>query len=73
MTFETSSDVYPMSFPPEENASREGKTLLGDFGTQTAFLDPDVHLTAADPSIDGAIRTDWRSINVCTPDTLAGG
>lgn len=73
MTFETSSDVYPMSFPPEENASREGKTLLGDFGTQTAFLDPDVHLTAADPSTDGAIRTDWRSINVCTPDTLAGG
>ena len=74
MTFEASNDVYPMSVPPEENASREGKTLLGDFGTQTTFLNPDVQLTALDRSTDGAIRqTAWRPINVCTPGTLAGG
>ena len=74
MTFETSSDVYPMSYPPEENASREGKTLLGDFGTQTTFLDPEVQLTALDQSTDGTVRrTEWRPINVCLPNTLAGG
>jgi Tol biopolymer transport system component len=73
MTFEASNDVYPMAYPPEENASREGKTLLGDFGTQTTYLDPDVELTALDRSIDGAIRTEWQAIDVCTTETLAGG
>jgi hypothetical protein len=73
MTFEASNDVYPMAFPPEENASREGKTLLGEFGTQTTYLDPDVELTALDRSIDGAIRTEWQAIDVCTPETIAGG
>ena len=50
LTFETSSDVYPLSNPSEENASREGKTVRGAFGTQTLFLEPLVSLTPIDLS-----------------------
>jgi hypothetical protein len=72
MTFEASSDIYPMSFPPEENASREGKTVLGDFGTQTVFLNPDAHLTPVEPSTEGAVRTEWQPIDACAPEVRPG-
>ncbi|MBZ0289313.1 MAG: hypothetical protein K8I30_16960, partial [Anaerolineae bacterium] len=65
MTFELANDVYPMSAPAEENASREGQTVLGAFGEQTVFLEPDASLTPLDLSIDGIIREDWEEIKVC--------
>jgi len=49
----------------EENASREGQTILGEYGEQTIFLQPDSHLTPVDLSLDGIIREDWGEINTC--------
>jgi Tol biopolymer transport system component len=73
LTFETSSDIYPLSNPAEENASREGKTVRGAFGTQTVFLEPLVSLTPIDLSTTSITRTEWQPINVCPANTLAGG
>jgi Tol biopolymer transport system component len=65
LTFEPSSDIYPMGLPGEENASREGQTVLGDFGQQTVFLQPPANVTLPDLSTDGEERDDWNSLNVC--------
>ncbi|MCB9455535.1 MAG: PKD domain-containing protein [Anaerolineaceae bacterium] len=65
MTFEDWLDIYPQNFPVEENASREGRTILGKYGEQTVFLQPDTNLTPVDLSLDGLIREDWGEINTC--------
>jgi hypothetical protein len=65
MTFEPSLDVYPQTTPPEENASREGQTVLGAFGEQTSFLKPQTDRTPLDLSYDGAQREDWPAVSVC--------
>ncbi|MFN8371339.1 MAG: hypothetical protein U0694_00455 [Anaerolineae bacterium] len=75
MTFETSNDIYPRTSPSEENASREGRTVLGAFGEQTSFLRPVVDVTEVDLSMDGVQREDWRELNTCpfgswTPGTF---
>lgn len=69
LTFEQFNDIYPQNAPPEENASREGQTALGDFGQQTIFLKPDVDETTVDVSIDGITRKDWQEINSCPADS----
>jgi len=66
LTFENSMDIYPQASPAEENASREGQTVLGDFGEQTSFLRPETNLTPEDLSFDGLERQDWKGIEVCT-------
>jgi TolB protein len=65
MTFEPSNDIYPESGPVEENASREGQTILGAFGQQTSFLNPSADTTPVDLSIDGLERDDWRPVTSC--------
>lgn len=65
MTFEPANDVYPQSNPSEENASREGQTLLGAFGEQTVFLQPPANVTPIDLSMDGLIREGWNEVIVC--------
>lgn len=65
MTFEDWLDIYPQNFPVEENASREGRTILGKYGEQTVFLQPDANLTPVDLSLDGLNREDWGEINTC--------
>ncbi len=65
MTFEDSRDIYPSNSPSEENASREGRTVLGSFGEQTSFLRPEVDVTPLDISLDGAEREDWRNLDTC--------
>jgi Tol biopolymer transport system component len=64
-TFELSDDIYPESGPVEENASREGQTVLGTFGEQTSFLNPETNLTPEDLSIDGVQREEWSETNSC--------
>ena len=70
LTFETSNDIYPEGFPVEENASREGQTVIGMFGEQTVFLRPDTSTTQVDLSLDGDQRDDWRSIDACEGSDL---
>lgn len=65
MTFEASLDIYPQNTPGEENASREGQTVLGPFGQQTLFLFPDVAHTPVDLSLDGLERRDWAAPTSC--------
>ncbi|MFQ3568583.1 MAG: PKD domain-containing protein [Aggregatilineales bacterium] len=65
LTFELFNDVYPQSSPLVEFASREGQTVIGDFGEQTVFLMPDASVTPPDLSIDGAQREDWRPPDSC--------
>jgi Tol biopolymer transport system component len=65
MTFETANDIYPQDSPNEENASREGRTVLGTFGEQTTFLQPDTNITPVDLSIDDTQRQEWNEINAC--------
>ena len=65
LTFETFLDVYPLSFPVEENASREGQTNIGIFGEQTTFLSPDTALTRIDANPDSLQRDDWEAIFGC--------
>jgi Tol biopolymer transport system component/PKD repeat protein len=65
MTFEPSNDIYPSNSPSEENASREGRTVLGSFGEQTSFLHPAVDVTERNLSLDGAEREDWRTLDSC--------
>jgi hypothetical protein len=69
MTFEPANNLYPQSNPSEENASREGQTTLGEFGTQTTYLFPDVSVTPVDISIDGLIRDDFDEMQVCSDDS----
>jgi TolB protein len=64
-TFELSNDIYPLSAPAEENASREGQTVLGAFGEQTVFLNPAANVTRIDLSFDEVIREEWSDIDVC--------
>ena len=66
MTYEESDDVYPQNTPSEENASREGQTVLGDFGQQTIFLEPDTSLTRLNFSIDTSDIEEWTPILSCT-------
>lgn len=66
MTFELSNDIYPHSNPSEENASREGQTLLGAFGEQTVFLQPPANVTQVDLSLDGLQRDEWKPVLVCS-------
>jgi Tol biopolymer transport system component len=66
MTFIDANDIYPSNSPSEENASREGRTVLGSFGEQTSFLHPAVDVTEVNLSIDGAEREDWRTLNTCS-------
>lgn len=66
-TFEAFNDIYPQSFPPEENASREGQTVVGTYGEQTSFLLPNMSLTPIDFTLDTIQREDWNSINSCPP------
>ncbi len=65
LTFETFNDIYPQITPPEENASREGRTVLGIFGEQTSFLKPTTDHTPIDLSLDGIVREDWPAIESC--------
>jgi Tol biopolymer transport system component len=65
LTFEMSNDIYPQMTPPEENASREGRTSMGDFGEQTVFLEPLIDTVRPDLSIDGILREDWQEIEGC--------
>lgn len=65
LTFDAFDDIYPQTTPPEENASREGRTALGVFGEQTSFLKPATEHTPIDPSLDGIIREDWPAIESC--------
>jgi Tol biopolymer transport system component/PKD repeat protein len=65
LTFDLFDDIYPQMTPPEENASREGRTSLGDFGEQTIFLEPLIETTRPDLSIDGIVREDWQEIEGC--------
>ncbi|MFN8527373.1 MAG: PKD domain-containing protein [Anaerolineae bacterium] len=67
LTYEPSNDIYPEGLPSEENASREGQTVLGAFGTQTIFLQPDPNLTLPDISIDGEQRDGWQGLDACFP------
>jgi Tol biopolymer transport system component len=68
LTFEPFDNIYPQNTPVQEFASREGQTVLGVFGEQTAFLGPDTSLTRIDLSLDGLIRDDWREVNSCPVD-----
>lgn len=65
LTFEPSQDIYPQNTPSEENASREGQTVNGEFGQQTSFLNPEANLTPPDLGMDGLIREDWAEIESC--------
>ncbi|MDX1994499.1 MAG: PKD domain-containing protein [bacterium] len=65
MTFEVSNDIYPENAPAEENASREGQTVIGAFGEQTVFLRPMVEVTNIDLSLDGITREQWETRDVC--------
>jgi Tol biopolymer transport system component len=66
MTFELFDDIYPQNMPAEENASREGQTVDGAYGTQTEFLMPDASTTQIDLSFDGIeVNEDWLKIEVC--------
>jgi PKD repeat protein/Tol biopolymer transport system component len=67
-TFEPSNDIYPQSNPSEENASREGQTLLGTFGEQTVFLQPPANITPVDESFDGLQRDEWDEVTACPTD-----
>lgn len=64
-TFEPSNDIYPLSSPAEEHASREGQTVLGAFGEQTIFLLPDVNVTKIDLTLDDIVRDEWEEIKAC--------
>jgi hypothetical protein len=65
MTFELSNDIYPLSAPAEENASREGQTVQGVFGEQTVFLRPDANLTRIDLTLEDIQRDEWEEIKAC--------
>jgi Tol biopolymer transport system component len=65
LTFEMFDDIYPQMTPPEENASREGRTSLGEFGEQTIFLEPLIDTIRPDLSIDGIVREAWQEIEGC--------
>ncbi len=69
LTFELEDDVYPQQTPGEENASREGQTIIGTFGEQTTFLQPDTHITPVDLSVEMS-EASWMQVESCTvPDT----
>jgi len=65
LTFEPEDDVYPENTPGEENASREGQTIIGEFGEQTTFLMPDTNITPVDPSIELG-EASWMEVESCT-------
>ncbi|MFW5709661.1 MAG: TolB family protein [Chloroflexota bacterium] len=65
MTFEDYNDIYPLSTPAEENASREGQTMRGAFGEQTSFLSPPTVVTLPDPTLDGAIIDIQIELETC--------
>lgn len=65
LTFEVFDDIYPQITPPEENASREGRTILGIFGEQTSFLQPAIEQRPPDFSIDAITREDWDNVEGC--------
>lgn len=71
LTFEPSQDIYPQNSPSEENASREGQTVNGEFGQQTSFLNPDASLTPTDLSMDGLTREDWAEVDSCPAGPLS--
>jgi Tol biopolymer transport system component/PKD repeat protein len=65
LTFEDFNDIYPQNMPPKEFASREGQTVIGEFGEQTEFLLPDTQTTNVDLSLDDAQREDWQTLESC--------
>ncbi|PJF43511.1 MAG: hypothetical protein CUN55_08725 [Phototrophicales bacterium] len=68
LTFELSNDIYPEGTPAEENASREGQTVLGEFGEQTTFLFPDYSVTEVDRTFFGVETKEEPNINACEMD-----
>lgn len=79
LTDEDSDDVYPQSFPAEENASREGKLpnvtdMAGIPGIQTDFLNPGLVVTPLDPTLEEGkgveIPVNGCSALVCTEAML---
>ncbi|MCA9915521.1 MAG: PD40 domain-containing protein, partial [Anaerolineae bacterium] len=69
LTFEPEDDIYPENTPGEENASREGRTIIGEYGEQTTFLLPDTNVTPIDLSLDLG-EASWVEVESCTlPDT----
>ncbi len=67
LTFEEFQDVYPQDTPAEENASREGRTSIGDFGVQTVFIEPEVETTEVDPTFAGLDVEEWTTVESCEP------
>ncbi|MBE2269155.1 MAG: PD40 domain-containing protein, partial [Anaerolinea sp.] len=67
LTFGSANDVYPLSFPSEENASREGASGSALLSQQTTFVPLSLSLTAPEISLDGEGRAGWESLDVCTP------
>ncbi len=70
LTDEPSEDVYPQSFPAEENASREGKvpaaSLEGIPGIQTDFLNPELAATPVDPTNETGDGIQSINVNGCS-------
>ncbi|MBI5927816.1 MAG: PD40 domain-containing protein [Chloroflexi bacterium] len=70
LTNEPAEDVYPQSFPAEENASREGKlpaaSMEGIPGIQTDYLHPDLAVTPIDPTNDAGEGIQSINVNGCS-------
>jgi Tol biopolymer transport system component len=65
LTFEPEDDIYPENTPGEENASREGQTIIGEYGEQTIFLQPDTEITPVDISFEVG-EASWMEVESCT-------
>ncbi|MCO6445637.1 MAG: hypothetical protein J5J04_16315, partial [Anaerolineae bacterium] len=70
MTFEVSSDIYPLSTPSEENASREGYAVNIDLGLQTSFLQERPEILASNVATTARVNR-GLNLNVCPGDQLA--
>ncbi|CAG0952536.1 hypothetical protein ARNL5_00222, partial [Anaerolineae bacterium] len=70
LTDEPADDVYPQSFPAEENASREGKvpaaSMEGIPGIQTDYLNPELAVTPIDPTDQTGEGVEAMKVNGCS-------
>ncbi|GIK64512.1 MAG: hypothetical protein BroJett018_23060 [Chloroflexota bacterium] len=70
LTDEPADDVYPQSFPAEENASREGKvpaaSMEGIPSIQTDYLHPELAVTPIDPTNQTSEGVEAMQVNGCS-------
>lgn len=70
MTFEDYSDIYPLSSPSEENASREGHAVNTEFGRQTYFLRQEPVILVSNVATTAEVNN-GLNLNVCPGDQRA--